>query len=62
MADKGKNPTGANPYMNADGGKAVRILTPCDDNACGWQEGGDSLTMAVSHSSRFCIIGSCLTV
>lgn len=44
--DQFANPSGANPYNNADGGRAVRVITPCDDGSCGWQEGGDSLTMA----------------
>jgi hypothetical protein len=44
--DKFANPSGANPYNNADGGRAVRVITPCDDGSCGWQEGGDALTMA----------------
>lgn len=46
--DKNANPTGANPYQNTDGGRAIRMITPCDDGTCGWQEGGDALTMAVS--------------
>jgi hypothetical protein len=49
VSDKTKNPTGANPYTNGDGGKAVRLITPCDDDSCGWQEGGDALTMTVSY-------------
>lgn len=47
--DKGLNPTGADPYVNADGGAAIRMITPCDDGSCGWQEGGDALTMSVSE-------------
>ena len=46
--DKGKNPTGANPYGNTDGGEAIRVITPCDDGNCQWIEGGDDLTMTVS--------------
>jgi hypothetical protein len=46
--DKAKNPTGANPYGNTDGGKAVRLITPCDDDSCQWNEGGDQFTMTVS--------------
>jgi len=47
--DKGKNPTGANPYGNTDGGEAIRVITPCDDGSCQWIEGGDDLTMTVSY-------------
>ncbi|KAL7420232.1 hypothetical protein Q5752_005199 [Cryptotrichosporon argae] len=44
--DKTYNPTGANPYDDADGGAAIRMLTPCDDGSCGWEEGGTALTMS----------------
>lgn len=49
--DKGLNPNGTNPYTNADGGAAIRLMTPCDDGSCPWNEGGASLTMAVRISS-----------
>lgn len=45
--DKGVNPSGANPYGNADGGEAIRLLRPCDDGSCTWQEGTAALTMTV---------------
>jgi hypothetical protein len=48
VADKGTNPTGANPYGNTDGGEAIRLLNPCDDGTCKWQEGTAALTMTVS--------------
>ncbi|WWC67241.1 uncharacterized protein I206_101148 [Kwoniella pini CBS 10737] len=41
-----KDAGNANPYLNTDGGAAVRLLTPCDDGSCAWQEGGDALTMS----------------
>ncbi|OCF60082.1 glyoxal oxidase [Kwoniella mangroviensis CBS 10435] len=41
-----KDANGANPYLNTDGGAAIRLLTPCDDGNCAWQEGGDALTMS----------------
>lgn len=44
--DKTNNPTGVNPYDDTDGGEAIRMLTPCDDGQCGWQEGGAALTMS----------------
>ena len=47
MNDKTNNPTGVNPYDDTDGGEAIRMLTPCDDGQCGWQEGGAALTMSV---------------
>ncbi|KAG8882655.1 hypothetical protein FRB98_003546, partial [Tulasnella sp. 332] len=28
--------TAAAPYFDADGGKAIRILQPCDDESCNW--------------------------
>lgn len=28
--------TGQSPYRNTDGGKAVRVLDPCDDESCEW--------------------------
>lgn len=46
--DKLQNPTGKNPYLNADGGEAVRVITPCDDGTCEWAENGPDLTMTVS--------------
>ncbi|KIM23987.1 glyoxal oxidase [Serendipita vermifera MAFF 305830] len=27
---------GSAPYMDADGGKSIRFLTPCDDQTCNW--------------------------
>ncbi|WVR03155.1 hypothetical protein IAU60_000145 [Kwoniella sp. DSM 27419] len=44
VATKDKN--NENPYLNTDGGAAVRLLNPCDDGQCVWQEGGDALTMS----------------
>ncbi|WWD22747.1 hypothetical protein CI109_107240 [Kwoniella shandongensis] len=41
-----KDAGGANPYNDADGGAAIRMLDPCDDGQCAWQEGGDALTMS----------------
>ena len=46
--DKGQNPTGADPYDDSDGGTAIRMLNPCDDGSCPWEEGGAALTMTVS--------------
>jgi hypothetical protein len=46
--DKWANPSGANPYGNTDGGEAIRLLNPCEDGTCTWQEGTDALTMTVS--------------
>ena len=40
-----------NPYGNTDGGEAIRILTPCDDGSCPYQEGGADLTMTVRDTS-----------
>jgi len=48
VSDKIYNPTGANPYRDADGGSAIRMITPCDDLSCAWQEGTSALTMSVS--------------
>ena len=48
--DKVNNPTGANPYSDADGGDAIRMLTPCDDDSCPWEEGGAALTMTVGQT------------
>ena len=45
MNDKVNNPTGADPYDDADGGTAIRLLNPCDDNSCPYEEGGAQLTM-----------------
>lgn len=28
--------TGQNPYGDWDGGKAIRLLDPCDDESCNW--------------------------
>jgi hypothetical protein len=42
------DPNQSNPYDDSDGGRAIRMLTPCDDGSCTWQEGGDWLTMTVS--------------
>lgn len=39
------NPNVPNDFMDTDGGAAIRLLTPCDDGSCKWQEGGDELTM-----------------
>lgn len=55
--DKWANPSGANPYGNTDGGEAIRLLNPCEDGTCTWQEGTDALTMTASvvviaHRSR----------
>ncbi|EIW67797.1 hypothetical protein TREMEDRAFT_39940 [Tremella mesenterica DSM 1558] len=44
--DKFNNPSGTNPYMDLDGGAAVRILNPCDGENCDWEQGGADLTMA----------------
>ncbi|WWC57666.1 uncharacterized protein I303_100200 [Kwoniella dejecticola CBS 10117] len=41
-----KDAGNANPYLNTDGGAAIRLLNPCDDGSCVWQEGGDALTMS----------------
>ncbi|WRT63285.1 uncharacterized protein IL334_000189 [Kwoniella shivajii] len=41
-----KDAGNANPYLNTDGGAAIRMLDPCDDGNCAWQEGGDALTMS----------------
>ena len=46
--DKTANPTGANPYDDADGGQAIRMITPSDDGSAVWEEGGAALTMTVS--------------
>ncbi|WVQ72346.1 hypothetical protein IAR50_001897 [Cryptococcus sp. DSM 104548] len=35
----------ADPYSDASGGAAIRLLQPCDDGTCKWQEGGADLTM-----------------
>lgn len=48
VSDKTNNPTGANPYLNTDGGEAVRVVTPCDDDSCQWVENSPDLTMTVS--------------
>ncbi|GAA5830418.1 hypothetical protein JCM3766R1_002709 [Sporobolomyces carnicolor] len=32
----GVGPESPNPYGNIDGGKAIRLLTPCDDDTCEW--------------------------
>lgn len=45
VQDKGLNPSGANPYGNTDGGEAIRMIKPCDDGSCVWQEGTAALTM-----------------
>ena len=45
--DKWANPSGANPYGNTDGGEAIRLLNPCEDGTCVWQEGTEALTMTV---------------
>lgn len=39
------NPSIPDDYLDTDGGAAIRLLTPCDDGSCKWQEGGDELTM-----------------
>ncbi|WVQ82615.1 hypothetical protein IAT38_004746 [Cryptococcus sp. DSM 104549] len=41
-----KDAGGSNPYLNTDGGAAIRLLDACDDNSCKWKEGGDALTMS----------------
>ncbi|KAK8844701.1 hypothetical protein IAR55_006550 [Kwoniella newhampshirensis] len=41
-----KDAGGANPYDDADGGAAIRMIDPCDDGQCTWQEGGEALTMS----------------
>lgn len=30
--------TGGSPYGDWDGGKAVRLLNPCDDENCNWED------------------------
>nr|GAT58538.1 predicted protein [Mycena chlorophos] len=30
------NPAGGGPYDDPDGGKSIRVLTPCDDDSCEW--------------------------
>lgn len=52
--DVTNNPGGANPYDDADGGAAIRLLTPCDGDNCGWSEGGDALTMTVGSARNGC--------
>ena len=32
----GATVNGANPYQDGDGGKAIRLLDPCDDETCNW--------------------------
>ena len=49
VGDTINNPTAANPFDDANGGEAIRMLTPCDDGNCAWQEGGASLTMTVNY-------------
>lgn len=49
VSDKTKNPNGTNPYLNKDGGQAVRVITPCGDDSCQWAENGPNLTMTVSN-------------
>jgi hypothetical protein len=39
----------SNPYGNADGGDAIRVLKPCDDGTCVYDEGGADLTMTVGR-------------
>ncbi|WWC85422.1 uncharacterized protein L201_000285 [Kwoniella dendrophila CBS 6074] len=41
-----KDVPNSNPYLDTDGGAAIRLLNPCDDGNCVWQEGGDALTMS----------------
>lgn len=31
-----------NPYLNLDGGRAARLLTPCSDNSCASRRGADT--------------------
>ena len=50
VVDKTNNPSGADPYDDTNGGTAIRMITPCDDESCSWQEGGEALTMTVSPS------------
>ena len=52
------NPTGTNPYDNSDGGAAIRMLEPCDDDSCAWQEGSAALTMTVSLGLQTSLEGS----
>jgi len=47
VSDKTNNASGTSPYDDSDGGEAIRMLTPCDDRQCGWEEGGAALTMSV---------------
>jgi len=49
VKDKTNNPSGASPYDDQEGGEAIRMLTPCDDGSCQWQEGGAALTMTVGR-------------
>lgn len=42
-------PGKANPYGNTEGGDAIRVLTPCDDQSCEYEEGSADLTMTVSR-------------
>jgi hypothetical protein len=47
-------PDKANPYGNTEGGDAIRVLTPCDDLSCEYEEGSADLTMTVSWFGRNC--------
>ncbi|GAA6020705.1 hypothetical protein JCM11491_000522 [Sporobolomyces phaffii] len=42
----GLAPGSPNPYGNIDGGKAIRMITPCDDDSCEWTDLVDAMPLS----------------
>ncbi|GAA5992539.1 hypothetical protein JCM5350_008272 [Sporobolomyces pararoseus] len=42
----GVGPDSTNPYGNIDGGKAVRMITPCDDDSCEWTDDVNAMPLS----------------
>ncbi|GAA5962707.1 hypothetical protein JCM3765_006173 [Sporobolomyces pararoseus] len=42
----GVGPDSPNPYGNIDGGKAIRMITPCDDDSCEWTDDVNAMPLS----------------
>ncbi|GAA5888669.1 hypothetical protein JCM16303_000887 [Sporobolomyces ruberrimus] len=42
----GVAPGGPNSYGNIDGGKAIRMITPCDDDSCEWTDDVNAMPLS----------------
>ncbi|GAA5908630.1 uncharacterized protein JCM6883_005608 [Sporobolomyces salmoneus] len=42
----GVGPNSPNPYGNIDGGKAIRMITPCDNDSCEWTDNVNAMPLS----------------